>query len=388
MHGPPLMLDKCALQSLSRHEAEALPHCFTVNVPPILTLEVLADLKKRKDLVKDKDPQHEVKILADKLLALFDHNNNAHYRYMMKAELHGHKIPMTGSPVLAGGHIVPMSDGASGIVFEEHPDRARYRRWQSGRFTPEDDAEASQWREMSSKLSFEKIKAELMKKAKRLPKASSLKEARDHIDYYFQTAPQFMLLSTMLDWFRFSNKVRAVARHRWLMERPESFEKFAPFCCHVLRVTFMHTIGLSYNLISTKPTNAIDLEYLFYLPFCVVFSSGDKFVIEMSKALIRPYQFFIDRETLKRDMQAIHQYREVTDEVVRVQLLNSFKPGRPNAPFQHPIWGAVTFTPWDWAAKSKQQGSTLTEEEESQQMLKQAHSLMAAFKAGKGRRMS
>src|ERR1700720_1064456 len=202
---------------------------------------------------------------------------------MMKAELSGHEIPMTGSPVVAGGQLVSLPGGPSAIMFEEHPDRARYRRWCARTFTPQDEAEAADWRRMSSKLSFEKIKTELSRKVKHLPKASSLKEARVHLDTYFATAPQFMLLSTLLELFQFSNKIRAVARQRWAALRPSTLAQFAPFCSHVLRVTFMHTVGLAYGLVTTKPTNAIDLEYLFYLPFCVVFSSGDKFVIEMSK---------------------------------------------------------------------------------------------------------
>jgi hypothetical protein len=85
--GPILMLDKCALQALSAAEVAALPRCFTINVPPILTLEILADLKKEKGLGKHGDSQKEVQTLADKLLGLFDHENNAHYRVMMEGEL-------------------------------------------------------------------------------------------------------------------------------------------------------------------------------------------------------------------------------------------------------------------------------------------------------------
>lgn len=78
--GPILLLDKCALQALSRAEVKALPHCFTINIPPILTQEIQGDLKKKKGLGKHGDSQMEVQTLAEKLIFLSTQEFNLFFR--------------------------------------------------------------------------------------------------------------------------------------------------------------------------------------------------------------------------------------------------------------------------------------------------------------------
>jgi hypothetical protein len=46
MGGPILILDKSALQSLSKREMWRLRKHFSLNVPPILIAEILGDLAK------------------------------------------------------------------------------------------------------------------------------------------------------------------------------------------------------------------------------------------------------------------------------------------------------------------------------------------------------
>jgi hypothetical protein len=48
--GPILILDKSALQSLSRREVWRLRKHFSLNVPPILIAEILGDLAKADGL--------------------------------------------------------------------------------------------------------------------------------------------------------------------------------------------------------------------------------------------------------------------------------------------------------------------------------------------------
>jgi hypothetical protein len=103
--GPVLLLDKCGLQGLSATEVASLPRCLTVNLPAILTLEILGDLKRRRA----GKAQRPVQSLADKLIGLFDHENNVHYRLMMEGELVGHTVPMNGVPIISGARKIPAS---------------------------------------------------------------------------------------------------------------------------------------------------------------------------------------------------------------------------------------------------------------------------------------
>jgi len=63
MKKPIILLDKSVLQSLSREEAEKLSSHFFVNLPPVLIVEILADLRKE-------DGQKIVSGLFSKLLAM------------------------------------------------------------------------------------------------------------------------------------------------------------------------------------------------------------------------------------------------------------------------------------------------------------------------------
>ncbi len=45
--GPIIILDKSSLQALSKKELVLLNKLYFVNIPPVLTIEILADLKKK-----------------------------------------------------------------------------------------------------------------------------------------------------------------------------------------------------------------------------------------------------------------------------------------------------------------------------------------------------
>src|SRR6266567_8479914 len=70
----------------------------------------------------------------------------------------------------------------------------------------------------------------------------------------------------------------------WLSWRPFSrFDDRGPFFMHAvvpytvrcMRLALIFHFSLAFRLISTRSTNRLELEYLYYVPFCNVFSSGD-----------------------------------------------------------------------------------------------------------------
>jgi len=98
-------------------------------------------------------------------------------------------------------------------------------------------------------------------------------------------------------------RLRNVIYNRWLEQKLKSFKEFAPYAYYCLKTNILFYCGLICNLITTRRTNRIDLEYLYYLPFCMVFSSGGKFHKDVSPLLLRDDQEFIDRDVLKNDLQ-------------------------------------------------------------------------------------
>ena len=81
--------------------------------------------------------------------------------------------------------------------------------------------------------------------------------------------------------------------------------------------TLAFYLGLTKGLIGTRNTNRIDLEYLHYLPFCQVFSTGDDTQAALAKALMSQSQMFIHGIELKNDIRAIVKSWDLLTEVER-----------------------------------------------------------------------
>ena len=56
-----------------------------------------------------------------------------------------------------------------------------------------------------------------------------------------------------------------------------------------------------------KPSDQIDLAYLYYLPFCAVFSSRDNFHVQVAPLFLRPTQQFVHGDALKADLKKLNE---------------------------------------------------------------------------------
>ena len=115
--GPTLMLDKSALQALSRKEVRRLRRHFSLNIPPILISEILGDLAKAKP-----SDREQVIFLARKLPAI-DQYENEHYLKLCLGSLSGLSFDMRGDPVIAGGIPVTTKNGERGMFFDATPEQ-------------------------------------------------------------------------------------------------------------------------------------------------------------------------------------------------------------------------------------------------------------------------
>ena len=65
----------------------------------------------------------------------------------------------------------------------------------------------------------------------------------------------------------------------------------APYAASVIRLFLAFVCGLARGFIGPRATNFIDLQYLYYSPFCMVFVSNDKFHREMWPATAGVHSF-------------------------------------------------------------------------------------------------
>ena len=86
------------------------------------------------------------------------------------------------------------------------------------------------------------------------------------------------------------------------------------------------------NLIGTRATNRVDLEYAYYFPFCMAFGSNDKFHELISPYFLSPNQSFISGQELKSDLSAIYDKWNVLDEKGQSEWRLKFGSAPPNNP--------------------------------------------------------
>jgi hypothetical protein len=86
-------------------------------------------------------------------------------------------------------------------------------------------------------------------------------------------------------------------------------DDYAPYAAHVLRVEIFFQVALSASLISSaRPSNRVDMGYLYYLPFCQVFVSSDRLHGKCAPLFLRPDQDFVWGEELKEDLSRINDH--------------------------------------------------------------------------------
>ena len=308
--GPILILDKSALQTLSKDEVLFLYKFFTVNVPHILILEILADLKKEK---LNGGEKQEVVTLANKFL--HDTNFNVYYRDMIIGSLMGKDQKGDGRPVLGGGENVINEKGEKGIIFGHTPEEEALDRWRRGQFQEGEDLVAEKWREVIKGIDLEGFKKIFKEILGDMPKLKTLEEVYEYTRSIITAEKsQREVLMQLIYEFGLED-IGSFVFQRWEHEGKPPIDVFAPYASFCLRINIFFKIGLVFNLIGTRSTNQFDLEYLYYLPFCMAFVSRDKFHKEVTHFFLDDQrdQSFIDGDILKADLGALATERNSLD---------------------------------------------------------------------------
>lgn len=361
--GPTIILDKSAIQALSQQEIYFLFKHYYVVVTPILIMEILADLKKSKD--ETGLSKREVQQLSKKLLSS-DSVINTNFKDLCVGSLVGRDIPMTGHAIVNGGIPIETSRGEKGIFLDEPWERKALRNWESGIFSNTEEIIAQKWRETTQALNLEDHKQKLKGLLKDMPKPEDFKELDLYVERYISNSDpviQFSCIASFMDQIGISDQPKNIIHNRWLDQQLPLFRDFAPYAYHCFKANMIFYTGLVFELISTRPSNHIDLEYLYYLPFCMVFSSGDKFHKNICPPLLRNDQDFIGRDNLKGDLHWLSMEWDTLSEeekLDRAYNYGSYPPVNPES---------VTYQLWQkhmkpWKPGSGNKAVKMTKEEQ------------------------
>ena len=324
--GPITLFDKSFLQSLSLDEAVFFDHFFYSNICPIFFVETLADLGK--EVYKGRSPEEEVSIIADKTPEMSG-NVNAFHGQICIGDLLGHAPPMSGQIVIPGGR--PVRHGnQSGFVFEEPPEIGALRRWQEHKFMEVERDFARQWREMLTLVDIDKLARGLRELGLKAGRCKTLKDAKNIAEAMIVARNNPIARIRLAFWLLgIPKQFQKDILFRWTFEEQPPLIDFAPYASFVLSIQIFFHIARVADLISKKPSTIMDISYLFYLPFCMVFTSSDRLHERCAPLFLRSDQKFIAGKDLKIDLSRLVEHFDKLTEAEKEKGLNAFAEKPP-----------------------------------------------------------
>ena len=305
--GPIALFDKSFLQALSIDESVWFDHFFYANVCPIFYIETLADLTKTSAGRSGRSGEDEVRIIADKTPTLAG-APCAHHRELALSNLMGHRIPMRGQIPVAGGRPVRSSDGKAGVVYKASPEAQAFSRWQEGAFQEVERQFAKDWRHMLTTLDLPAVAKSMRalgidsKRCKTVDDAHALA-----VGLVKERSKPFDQMALLLAFLEVPREAHREIFERWSIDQYRPLAEYAPYAAHVLSVELFFQIALGAHLISAeRPSNRADIAYLFYLPFSMVFVSGDKLHRLCARSFLRADQEFLWAPDLKAELARLN----------------------------------------------------------------------------------
>lgn len=324
MTGPSLIFDKSALQGLSADESMWLENFFITNITPLFFVETLADLEK--EVRGGRTPEDIVGNIAHKTPDMGC--VNVHHRSLIMGELMGHsKVEMSGRPILSGSKTVVL-EGETGVVIQESPEVEASHRWEKGQFLDIERNEAKEWRQELAEMNIEDCTgSQKIFDVTGTPKnLQELKEIVDMIKEEEGFSECMTQTGIML-------KARELVIKKWKEDGSRPIKEYAPYFLYVFSINLFFYMGTAANLFKGfrhPQTHKVDIAYLYYLPFCSIFTSSDKIHIALAPIFMRSDQTFVSGTDLKEDFAKLDAHYDKLPDKVKERGSFIFAPCPPD----------------------------------------------------------
>ena len=364
--GPVLIFDKSALQMLSLDEAVWLDNFYQSNITPLFFVETLADLEK--ELAEGRSAEQYVGALAHKTPDM-QSVSNIHHRQLVHGELLGlGTVPLDGlgRPVLGHGRAVRQGDGI-GMLFEPTPEEEALLRWQNGKFEEIERLNAKAWREEIKNLHPKDTATRLSQFVSRyvvMPKTFTA--CKDLADEMLRTWNREVMLMLGLALTGVQEPHATIVTNRWKAVGRPPLRSFAPYFSYVCSVDLTFFLATAAGLVrdADRSSNKVDIAYLYYLPFCTVFTSNDRLHKNLAPLFLHSMQNFILGDEMRADLGRLNTHYSALPEETRLKGLMDFAGEPPDDQ------SFLTTRMWDkyhpnWRTLRHQKNALLSEEENS-----------------------
>lgn len=340
--GPNLIMDKSAIQGLGFAHLSYVSRYYRHLITPILLRELASDIAKKDKRISDAELKRIYMELASKMRSgpasvLPDAFKMAYNNLL------GCFVPMNGQVPLEHGVVVDAPGATKSVVFDENPHFALLRDWAEGNCSDDDQAKAKAIRDEDSNVDLEALYAEFRADIES-PKLNSLEEMVAWVDEVFFSAftARQQVIRICRHVFRQRPDHFEMAFRRWKQVGKPQLEKFAPYAKHVYRVDIIHFWSLFHGFISRSKRGKahLDCEYLYYLPFCHAFCSGDIDLMKLVPFFLEGKREKVSKEDFQRDLKQLSSYfSELSEEEKRAFYNeNGFYPPDLENSFTAKIW--------------------------------------------------
>lgn len=238
---------------------------------------------------------------------------NIDSRMLVLSELRGARFDMDGRPVI-DAEPIPMPDGSRGMFSDQTPMQRVLDRWKEGNFEAMEREFAQVWRDRLASIDLEKVlRLNKHLRNKEIKTPADVRQVVD--DLLFRSDRNFANLSAWIDIVGVPASWKQPILDNWKSVGRPPADKFVPYTAHLAKVRSFFYIGVTHEVITTRSSNQIDMQYFDYLPFARIFSSADKLHTEMYPVLSEAWQIFMPFADLKESLcQLADHYDAMTPE--------------------------------------------------------------------------
>ena len=319
--GPSLIFDKSSLESLNLDEAVMMDNFYMSTITPLFFIECLADLEKA--IRSNSTPEQLVGSLADRTPDVQGYPNE-HHLHILQAEL-SRKFDLTKvmrRAALPRGRQVQLGD-KKGVVYQKSEIAEAFTRWSRREFLDVERGIAKRWRRSLKAVDFKTMVNRVSKEIGPWRVPRSLKDAKGIADTVINYLDAEFLLRFGLALLDVPETTDRVVDD-WKARRRPKLREHVPYFVFLLTINIFFCLILPTQLLrNVKPSHQVDLAYLYYLPFCSVFTSKDNFHAQIVPLFLEPMQNFVYGVDFKEDMKRlVAHYSELPEAVLKTGLNN------------------------------------------------------------------